>query len=509
MYERFTERARKVMQLANQESRRFEHSYIGTEHILLGLVREGTGVAVRVLRNLDIDPLKIQAEVEKALPPGLDLAMLNFPQTPRAKKVIEYSIEEARNFRHDHVGTEHLLLGLIREQGGLAGQILLSLGVKLEDVRKEILSLAGNDPAADPSGTPCLAGFGRDLTELASQGKLAPVIGRAKEIEQVIETLERRTKNNPMLLGEPGVGRTAIVRGLAQLIAGGLVPEFLRTRRIVALDLATLVDGGKSHGQFEIRMKAVLHEARQAKDVILFVEEFHTLVGGGGLGIAVDASPLLVPVLARNEIQFIGRTTLESYRKYIETDGALERRFQPILVNPPSGDETFQILKGVRGHYVARHRVRITDEAVAAAVELSDLYQPERFFPHKAVILMDEAAAAVKLRALGNPPDLKDLVSEIARLRGHLEAAVAEQDFEKAARLRDQADALKKKRERLLGDWREKSQAVDGVVGVEAVIDTLSLQTGIPAGLIRERDTSMLRSRPQTGPDTPRGSERS
>jgi ATP-dependent Clp protease ATP-binding subunit ClpC len=524
MYERFTERARNVLRLAKQEAQRFEHNYIGTEHILLGLIKEGTGVAVSVLRNLDIDLRKIQIEVEKAIPSGLDLFVMGrFSQTPRAKKVIEHCIEEARNFGHNHVGTEHLLLGLIREQGGLAGQILIHLGVKLEDVREGVRNLPGHNPAAEASGnagsdrpagvreslTPVLESFGRDLTELASQGKLAPLIGRAREIEQVIEILGRRTKSNPMLLGEPGVGKTAIVEGLAQRIAGGLVPEFLRTHRIVALDLATLAGGATCSGQFEGRIKAVLHEARLAKNVILFVDEFHTLVGAVSPEGVVDVSPLLVPVLARKEIPFIGGSTFDDYRKYIERDGALERRFQPVLVNPPSTEESLEIFKGFRDYCEAHHRVRITDEAVAAAVELSDLYLPERFFPQKAIGLMDEAAAAVRLRALGKPPDFKDLDFELAQVNRDKEASVGEGEFERAARLRDQADNLKRKRERLVQEWGEKLQQIDGVVGVQAVIETLSLQTGIPAGLIRERDTSMLRSRPQTGPDTPRGFEQS
>lgn len=507
MYERFTDRARRVMQLANQEAQRLKHTYIGREHILIALAEEGSDVAASVLKALGVDVRKVRLEVEKVVQPGPDAG---FAAVPGAKRLIEYSIETARNLNHDYVGTEHLLLGLLRERESVAARVLINLGLTLEDVRREVLKRVaknavpeeGGDPVGEPPATirkpptPALYTFGRDLTEVARQGKLAPVIGRGKEIEQVIEILGRRAKNNPMLIGEPGVGRTAIVQGLAHLIAGGLVPESLRTRRIVALDLATLTHGGKS-GQFETRMKGVLHEAREAKDVILFIGEFHTLVGGGSLGRAVDASNLLVPILARNEIPFIGRTTLGAYRKYIETDGALERRFETITINPPSREEALEILKGLRGHCEARHRVRITDEAVAAAVELSDLYQPGRFFPQKAVGLMDEAAAAVRLRAVGTPPDLKGLNSEIERLDRGKESAVAEQDFGKAARLRDQADSLKKQREQLLADWREKSQAVDGVVGVQAVIDTLSLQTGIPAGLIRERDTSMLRTRPR------------
>jgi ATP-dependent Clp protease ATP-binding subunit ClpC len=505
MYERFTDRARKVMELADQEARFFNHEYVGTEHILLGLVKEGSGVAANVLKNLDIDLRKIRLEVERIVQPGPDMVIMGkLPTAPEAKKGVEYAIEEARNLNHHDVGTEHLLLGLLRERESVAVRVLINLGLKLEGVRARVLNLPGNNPVAEESGetsreqppsrreppTPALDSFGRDLTELARQGKLDPAIGRTKETEQVIEVLGRRAKKNPMLFGEPGV-KTAIVQGLAQRIAGGLIPEFLRARRIVALDLATLVGGDGCHGQREDRIKAVLNEARLAKNVILFVEEFHNLVGAGGTE-GVDASPLLVPVLARNEIQFIGGSTLKAYREYIERDGALERRFQPIFVNPPSREEMLEALKSFRDYCETHHRVRISDEAVATAVELSDLYQPEPFFPQSVFRLMDEAAAAVRHRALGQPPDLKQLDSEMGRLNREKETAVAERDLERAVRLRDQADLLKKRRGQIVREWQEKSQAVEGAVGVEAVIETLSLQTGIPTAMIRERDTSLV-----------------
>src|SRR6516165_8638606 len=391
MYERFTDRARKVMQLANQEAQRFGHDYIGTEHILLGLVKEGSGVAANVLKNLDIDLRKIRLEVEKIVQTGPGSAMVTMgklPQTPRAKKVIEYSIEEARNLNHNYVGTEHLLLGLLREQEGVAAQVLMNLGLKLEDVREEVLNLLGhNMPNESESGgggggtgtertsskgkskTPALDSFGRDLTELARQGKLDPVIGRANEIERVIQILSRRQKNNPVLLGEAGVGKTAIVEGLAQMIVDGNVPDLLRDRRIVVLDLAMMVAGTKYRGQFEERIKAVMNEVRRAKNTILFIDELHTLVGAGGAEGAIDASNVLKPALARGEIQCIGATTLDEYRKYIEKDGALERRFQQIIVNPPSKDETVEILRGLRDRYEAHHRVQIKDESLNAAVE--------------------------------------------------------------------------------------------------------------------------------------------
>src|SRR5438309_1535051 len=418
MYERFTDRARKVMQLANQEAQRFNHEYIGTEHILLGLVKEGSGVAANVLKNLDIDLRKIRLEVEKIVqhgPGGEQVVMGRLPHTPRAKKVIEYSVEEARNLNHNYVGTEHLLLGLLREQEGVAAQVLMNLGLKLEDVREEVLNLLGHNMDAGESGgggggertagkgkskTPALDSFGRDLTELARQGKLDPVIGRQNEIERVIQVLSRRTKNNPVLLGEAGVGKTAIVEGLAQLVVDSNVPDLLRDRRIVVLDLAMMVAGTKYRGQFEERIKAVMNEVRRAKNTILFIDELHTLVGAGGAEGAIDASNVLKPALARGEIQCIGATTLDEYRKYIEKDGALERRFQQIIVNPPSKEETVEILRGLRDRYEAHHRVQIKDEALNASVEFSDRYISGRCLPDKAIDVIDEAGARVRLKGM-------------------------------------------------------------------------------------------------------------
>ncbi len=508
MYERFTDRARKVMQLANQEAQRFNHEYIGTEHILLGLVKEGSGVAANVLKNLDIDLRKIRLEVEKIVQSGPDMVTMGkLPQTPRAKKVIEYSIEEARNLGHNYVGTEHLLLGLLREQEGVAAQVLQNLGLKLEDVREEVLNLLGHNMATEEGGgaqggerqakqgkskTPALDSFGRDLTELARQGKLDPVIGRANEIERVIQVLSRRTKNNPVLLGEAGVGKTAIVEGLAQLIVDSSVPELLRDKRIVVLDLAMMVAGTKYRGQFEERIKAVMNEVRRAKNTILFIDELHTLVGAGGAEGAIDASNVLKPALARGEIQCIGATTLDEYRKYIEKDGALERRFQQIIVNPPSKDETIEILKGLRDRYEAHHRVQIKDEALQEAVELSDRYISARCLPDKAIDVIDEAGARVRLRAMTRPPDLKDLDAQIEQLNQEKEAAVAEQDFEKAAHLRDQADKLKKKKETITREWREKSKEIDGVVDEEVVREVVSKMTGVPLTRIEDNETQRL-----------------
>jgi len=520
MYERFTDRARKVMQLANQEAQRFNHEYIGTEHILLGLVKEGSGVAANVLKNLDVDLRKIRLEVEKLVQSGPDMVTMGkLPQTPRAKKVIEYAIEEARNLSHNYVGTEHLLLGLLREDEGVAAQVLRNLGLKLEDVREEVLNLLGHNlegsgesggeaTGAGVSGggggtsgkggkqgrskTPALDSFGRDLTELARQGKLDPVIGRSNEIERVVQVLSRRTKNNPVLLGEAGVGKTAIVEGLAQLIIEGNVPELLRDRRIVVLDLAMMVAGTKYRGQFEERIKAVMNEVRRAKNTILFIDELHTLVGAGGAEGAIDASNVLKPALARGEIQCIGATTLDEFRKYIEKDGALERRFQQIIVNPPSKKEAVEILKGLRDRYESHHRVQITDKALEAAVELSDRYITGRCLPDKAIDVIDESGARIRLKASTRPPDLKEIDSDIERLNAEKEAAVAEQDFEKAAQLRDQADKVKKKKEQITKEWREKAKEVDGTVDEEVIAEVVSKMTGVPLKRLSDEETSRL-----------------
>jgi ATP-dependent Clp protease ATP-binding subunit ClpC len=506
MYERFTDRARKVMQLANQEAQRFNHEYIGTEHILLGLVKEGSGVAANVLKNLDIDLRKIRLEVEKIVQSGPDMVTMGkLPQTPRAKKVIEYSIEEARNLNHNYVGTEHLLLGLLREQEGVAAQVLMNLGLKLEDVREEVLNLLGHNMATEESGggserqpskgkskTPALDSFGRDLTELARQGKLDPVIGRANEIERVIQVLSRRTKNNPVLLGEAGVGKTAIVEGLAQLVIDSNVPDLLRDRRIVVLDLAMMVAGTKYRGQFEERIKAVMNEVRRAKNTILFIDELHTLVGAGGAEGAIDASNVLKPALARGEIQCIGATTLDEYRKYIEKDGALERRFQQIIVNPPSKEETIKILEGLRDRYEAHHRVQIKDEALQSAVELSDRYISGRCLPDKAIDVIDEAGARVRLKAMTKPPNLKELDGKIESLNQEKEAAVAEQDFEKAAHFRDQADKIKRDKERITREWSDKSKEVGGVVDEEVIREVVGKMTGVPLTRINSDETARL-----------------
>ena len=519
MYERFTDRARKVMQLANQEAQRFNHEYIGTEHVLLGLIKEGSGVAANVLKNLDVDLRKIRLEVEKLVQSGPDMVTMGkLPQTPRAKKVIEYSMEEARNLNHNYVGTEHILLGLLREQEGVAAQVLMNLGLKLEDVREEVLNLLGHgmDEGSDRSGmsgrqmagaggggsdtptksgkskTPALDSFGRDLTELAKQGKLDPVIGREHEIERAIQILCRRTKNNPVLIGEAGVGKTAIVEGFAQRVIEGNIPELLAERRIVVLDLAMMVAGTKYRGQFEERIKAVMNEVRRAKNTILFIDELHTLVGAGGAEGAIDASNVLKPALARGEIQCIGATTLDEYRKYIEKDSALDRRFQLVMVEPASKKEAIEILKGLRDRYESHHRVSITDDALEASVELSSRYITGRALPDKAIDVIDEAGARVRLKAMTRPPDLKEIDEEVDRLNKEKEEAVANQDFEKAAALRDQADKLKKKKQQMTKEWRDKSREADGVVDEEVVAEVVSKMTGIPLTRMSTEDSQRL-----------------
>ena len=516
MYERFTDRARKVMQLANQEAQRFNHEYIGTEHILLGLVKEGSGVAANVLKNLEVDLRKIRLEVEKLVQSGPEMVTVGkLPQTPRAKKVIEYSMEEARNLNHSYVGTEHILLGLLREQEGVAAQVLMNLGLKLEDVREEVLNLLGHglegaevgerggrsgdgESSSSSSGksgkskTPALDSFGRDLTELATKKELDPVIGREKEIERAIQILCRRTKNNPVLLGEAGVGKTAIVEGFAQRVVSGEVPEILAGKRIVVLDLAMMVAGTKYRGQFEERIKAVMTEVRRVKNTILFIDELHTLVGAGGAEGAIDAANVLKPALARGEIQCIGATTLDEYRKYIEKDNALARRFQEIIVEATGKAETIEILKGLRGRYEEHHRVQFTDDAVVAAVEMSERYITARCLPDKAIDVIDEAGARVRLRTMTRPPDLKEIDEEVETLNKEKEDAVANQDFEKAANLRDQAEKLRKKKDQITQEWRDKSEQTDGVVDEEIIAEVVSKMTGIPLTRLSTEDSLRL-----------------
>ena len=511
MFERFTDRARKVMALANQEAQRFNHEYIGTEHILLGLVKEGSGVGANVLKSLGVDLRKVRLEVEKLVHSGPDMVTMGkLPQTPRAKKVIEYAIEEARNLNHNYVGTEHLLLGLLREHDGVAAQVLMNLGLKLEEVREEVLNLLGagmekdepevpgatGDPAARAgnrkSQTPALDSFGRDLTQLARDGSLDPVIGREREIERVIQVLCRRTKNNPVLLGEAGVGKTAIVEGLAQAIVNQEVPDLLHDRRLVVLDLAMMVAGTKYRGQFEERIKAVMNEVRRAQNLILFIDELHTLVGAGGAEGAIDASNVLKPALARGEIQCIGATTFDEYRKYIEKDAALARRFQAITVDPPNQEQTVQILKGLRDRYEQHHRVQITDAAVEAAVELSGRYITGRVQPDKSIDVIDEAGARVRLKTMTKPPNLAELEGEIERLSVAKDEAVKDADYEKAAELRDQAEQLRRKKEQTQQEWREKAKEVGGVVDEEVIAEVVSKMTGVPLTRLEREEAERL-----------------
>ncbi len=517
MFERFTDRARKVMALANQEAQRFNHEYIGTEHILLGLVKEGSGVGANVLKNLDVDLRKVRLEVEKLVKAGPEMVTLGkLPQTPRAKKVIEYAIEEARNLNHNYVGTEHLLLGLLREHDGVAAQVLRNLGLKLEEVREEVLNLlgaggetesgeassasgvAGASGSAGPeakrgkSKTPALDSFGRDLTELAKEEQLDPVIGRMNEIERVVQILCRRTKNNPVLLGEAGVGKTAIVEGLAQRIISGDVPEILHERRIVVLDLAMMVAGTKYRGQFEERIKAVMNEVRRAKNVILFIDELHTLVGAGGAEGAIDASNVLKPALARGEIQCIGATTFDEYRKYIEKDAALARRFQPIPVDSPTREQTVQILRGLRERYEKHHRVQITDEAIEAAVDLSGRYITGRVQPDKSIDVIDEAGARVRIKSMSKPPNLAELEAEIERLSVEKDEAVKAADYERAAELRDKAEQARKKKEDIQKEWRDRARDVDGVVDEDVVAEVVSKMTGVPLKRLEKEEASRL-----------------
>jgi ATP-dependent Clp protease ATP-binding subunit ClpC len=512
------------MALANQEAQRFNHEYIGTEHILLGLVKEGSGVGANVLKNLDVDLRKVRLEVEKLVKAGPEMVTMGkLPQTPRAKKVIEYAIEEARNLNHNYVGTEHLLLGLLREHDGVAAQVLRNLGLKLEEVREEVLNLLGasseggegaSSESTGPIGagagsagaaaggeargakgksrTPALDSFGRDLTELAKENTLDPVIGRSTEIERLVQVLCRRTKNNPVLLGEAGVGKTAIVEGLAQRIITGDVPEILHDKRIVVLDLAMMVAGTKYRGQFEERIKAVMNEVRKAKNVVLFIDELHTLVGAGGAEGAIDASNVLKPALARGEIQCVGATTFDEYRKYIEKDAALARRFQPITVDPPTDEQTVEILKGLRDRYESHHRVQITDAAVRAAVELSGRYITGRVQPDKSIDVIDEAGARVRIKSMTKPPNLAEVEAQIEKLSVEKDEAVKAADYERAAELRDRAEQLKKQKEDQQRAWKERAKEVDGIVDEDVVAEVISKMTGVPLKRLEKDEAHRL-----------------
>jgi ATP-dependent Clp protease ATP-binding subunit ClpC len=500
-FNRFTERARKVILLAKEEAKRFNHDYIGTEHILLGLVKEGEGVAAAVLTSLGLDSESIRMEVEKLVQPGPSKILANdIPFTPRAKKVIELAMDEARSLGHNYIGTEHLLLGLIREGDGVASQVLLNVGLDLKSVRDEVLNLLGSSvpgyTIADgakkkkKSKTPALDSFGRDLTEMARQDELDPVIGRDKEIQRVVQILSRRKKNNPVLIGEAGVGKTAIVEGLAQKIILGDIPEILKGRRLLILDLAMMIAGTKYRGQFEERIKAVMKEITESPDVIVFIDEIHTLVGAGGAEGAIDASNILKPALQRGEIQCIGATTLDEYRKNIEKDPALERRFQPVTVEPPSVEETVKILKGLRDKYEAHHKVKFSDKALEAAAKMSDRYISARFLPDKAIDLIDEAGSKAKLSTMIMPEKLKDFEKKIEEFRREKEEAVKSQDFEKAARSRDSERKARQELEGLLKEWKNGQTQQAIAVDEEDIAAIVSDWTGIPVVRVEEKESA-------------------
>lgn len=498
MFGRFTERAQKVLALAQEEALRLGHNNIGTEHILLGLVREGEGIAAKALQALGLGSDKIQKEVESLIGRGQEMSQ-TIHYTPRAKKVIELSMDEARKLGHSYVGTEHILLGLIREGEGVAARVLNNLGVSLNKARQQVLQLLGsNETGSSAAGTnsnantPTLDSLARDLTAIAKEDSLDPVIGRSKEIQRVIEVLSRRTKNNPVLIGEPGVGKTAIAEGLAQQIINNEVPEILRDKRVMTLDMGTVVAGTKYRGEFEDRLKKVMDEIRQAGNIILFIDELHTLIGAGGAGGAIDASNILKPSLARGELQCIGATTLDEYRKYIEKDAALERRFQPIQVDQPSADESIQILKGLRDRYEAHHRVSITDDAIEAAVKLSDRYISDRFLPDKAIDLIDEAGSKVRLRSFTTPPNLKELEQKLDEVRKEKDAAVQSQEFEKAASLRDTEQRLREQVEDTKKSWKEKQGQENSEVTVDDIAMVVSSWTGVPVSKIAQTETDKL-----------------
>ncbi|MFN8646006.1 MAG: ATP-dependent Clp protease ATP-binding subunit [Gemmatimonadales bacterium] len=508
----FTDRVRKVLQMAREEAARLHHEYVGTEHILLGLIREGEGVAAAVLQNLNVDLEEIQQKIEETVKKGKAAAATgpDLPYTSRAKKVLELAMTEARELNHSYVGTEHLLLGLLREEKGIAAQVLTDAGVNLEQSRAETLRLLGSDmpqppaqggaspqPAAAPksekkSKTPALDHFCRDLTQLAAEGQLDPTIGRAKEIERVMEILARRKKNNPVLIGEPGVGKTAIVEGLALMIANGLCPDVLKDHRVLSLDMAAVIAGTKYRGQFEERLKAVMNEIAQNKQIILFIDELHTLVGAGAAEGAIDASNMLKPALARGELQCVGASTLNEYRKYIEKDGALERRFQTVMVDPPSIDETIEILKGLRKKYEDHHRVVIPDETLADAAKLSERYITDRFLPDKAIDVIDEAGARARLASQVPPAEVANLKADLEKVNLEKEDAVRDQNFERAAALRDKERDLQTQIRLKQEEWEKERQTRRPVISEEDIAFIVSRWTGIPVTRLQEHETARL-----------------
>jgi len=500
MFNRFTERARKVIVYAKEEARRFNHDYIGTEHLLLGLVREGEGVAAAVLQKLGLDLETIRIEVEKLVQPGPQTQVLgDIPFTPRSKKALELSAEEARALGHNYIGTEHLLLGLVKEGEGMAYRVLLNLGLDLGKLRNEVMELLGSgipgygtqDPVKSDK-TPAIDAYGRNLNKLAKEEKLDPVIGRKEEIQRILQILSRRTKNNPVLLGEAGVGKTAIVEGLAQLIVDSNVPENLSDKTIVVLDLALMIAGTKYRGQFEERIKAIMDEIKRSGKIILFIDELHTLVGAGAAEGAIDAANILKPALARGEVQCIGATTLDEYRKYIEKDAALERRFQTIMVEPPSVDEAILILRGLRDKYEAHHRVKFSDESLDAAVKLSERYISGRALPDKAVDILDEAGAQARLKSMVVPPNMKELEDEIEQLKKEKEGHIKSQDFEKAAKMRDLEREKRKQLEGIKSDWSKERDKVTLTIGYEEIARVVSQWTKVPLARLEQEESAKL-----------------
>ncbi len=511
MFERFTERARQVVVLAQEEARTLKHNYIGTEHILLGLLREEEGLAARVLESLEITVERVRAQVVRIVGSGEEVTSGQIPFTPRAKKVLELALREALSLGHNYIGTEHILLGLVRENEGVAARILLDFDADSEKIRNEVIRMlsgpGGRQRSGSGGGAPAGAGagsaegkkssklldqFGRNLTKLASDGKLDPVVGRETEIERLMQILSRRTKNNPVLVGEPGVGKTAVVEGLAQRITNADVPELLKGKQIYTLDLAALVAGSKYRGEFEERLKKVMKEITHRGDIILFIDELHNLVGAGAAEGAIDAASILKPALARGELQTIGATTLEEFRKYLERDSALERRFQKIVVDQPSKDETVQILKGLRDRYEQHHKVNITDEALAAAADLADRYISDRFLPDKAIDLIDEAASRMRIKSMTSPPVYRELEDQIEETRRAKEAAIEAQEFEKAANLRDQERRLTQKKRELADQWEAGEATERPSIGEEEIADIVSMWTGIPVFKLTEAETAKL-----------------
>jgi ATP-dependent Clp protease ATP-binding subunit ClpC len=503
MFDRFTDRARRVVVLAQEEARLLNHNYIGTEHILLGLIHEGEGIAAKALESLDITLDSVRTQVQETIGQGQSAPSGHIPFTPRAKKVLELSLREALQLGHNYIGTEHILLGLIREGEGVAAQVLAKLGADLPKVRQTVIQLvsgyqgrepvtAGGPTEATPAGSAVLDQFGRNLTQAAREGKLDPVIGRSQEIERVMQVLSRRTKNNPVLIGEPGVGKTAIVEGLAQDIVQGIVPETLKDKQLYTLDLGALIAGSRYRGDFEERLRKVLKEIRTRGDIILFIDEIHTLVGAGAAEGAIDAASILKPMLARGELQTIGATTLDEYRKHVEKDAALERRFQPIQVAEPTVPHTIEILKGLRDRYEAHHRVAINDDAIVAAAQLSDRYVNDRHLPDKAIDLIDEAGARLRIRRMTAPPELRELDERIAEARRAKESAIDEQDFEKAARLRDDEKTLQAERLEKEKQWKSGAMDSPAEVTEELIAEVLAMATGIPVFKLTEEESSRL-----------------